>query len=192
MSVASYASTKLSASGRYHARIFEKAMLERHANKSSIIFIDQQGSIHEQSGPSRFNHRHADIVINEIRYMTAKGLLATNISILTFYKAQAKLYEKKLRKLELDEVEVLTVDSAQGHEKSIVIIDAVVSTSIDSSEYLDDYSFALDPFPDNCALSRARNGLIYVFDSKTMEGAGSFCGRMPQLARDRKIVVPPK
>lgn len=90
------------------------------------------------------------------------------LAVLTPYKGQFLKYELMIGKMRelglenLDKVTISTVDSAQGQQYDIVIFDLTCGSSagfLESENRL------------NVAMTRARNGLIVVCDTDTIESA---------------------
>lgn len=106
----------------------------------------------------------AEIVPSLLNEFGAEATLA----VLTPYKGQFLKYELMIGKMRelglenLDKVTISTVDSAQGQQYDIVIFDLTCGSSagfLESENRL------------NVAMTRARNGLIVVCDTDTIESA---------------------
>jgi hypothetical protein len=135
---------------------------------------------------SRSNRKNVDAVkgmllamYNETPYPTS------NIVIMTPYNAQRAHYLAVVRNLAVltgpsfnSLPSVATVDSMQGHEYDVVILDWVNGIS-------DRLGFLTDNRRVNVALTRARRGLIVVFNDTTSQDnkgdAKPFMGKTPEV-----------
>jgi superfamily I DNA and/or RNA helicase len=83
---------------------------------------------------------------------------AARIAVMTPFRAQRKILKEELKVFERD-VEVITIDSAQGLEYDLVVL-SMVKTSYTP--------FLADAKRANVAISRAKYGLVIVGDKKTL------------------------
>ena len=86
----------------------------------------------EVNGTSLVNHANADRIIALIKEMLDVGVQAPEIKILSYYQGQRRLLRSKIDGTTWsqdvkDAVEVHTVDSFQGKESSVVILDMVAA-----------------------------------------------------------------
>lgn len=113
---------------------------------------------------SRFNSEEASMIANFFAYLVNNGIKQSQITVLTFYKAQRRVLLKKLKMhpslVTSDEpFEVHTVDSYQGEENDIVLLSLVRSPAAHREYavgFLDNKNRVI------VAISRARRG-FYVF-----------------------------
>ncbi|GAE00293.1 predicted protein [Paecilomyces variotii No. 5] len=120
----------------------------------------------EPSTKSRMNASHVDLVMELIlRNHQAGGYRADEITIISPYKAQNILYRQRLfalvadGKLPPDAVpSVATIDSQQGKESKVVILDWVVS----NAQKFSDIGFTADDNRGNVAHSRMKEVLINI------------------------------
>ena len=91
------------------------------------------------------------------------GVDAAAVGVISPYAGQVaeikKLWKKSPR---MKSVEVATLDSYQGREKSVIVISLVRSNERGRTGFLD------DQFRQNVALTRAMNGMVVICDSRTM------------------------
>jgi ATP-dependent RNA/DNA helicase IGHMBP2 len=136
------------------------------------MFIDTAGAGYEEElepdGLSKRNPKEANIVVSLVRKLTSEGLSGDQIAIIAPYAAQVRLLRSRLN---LQGLEVDTVDGFQGREKEAVIV-----TLVRSNER-GEIGFLADTRRTNVALTRARRCLIVVGDSATL-GADQFYGSM--------------
>ncbi len=129
------------------------------------ILIDTAGAGYDEElepdGLSKRNPQEAGVVIQLVRRLVAAGLRGDQIAIIAPYAAQVRLLRSRL---DLDGLEVDTVDGFQGREKEVVIVTLVRSN--DRGEI----GFLSDTRRTNVALTRARRGLIVIGDSATLGG----------------------
>ncbi|PLB54137.1 hypothetical protein P170DRAFT_340091, partial [Aspergillus steynii IBT 23096] len=123
---------------------------------------------------SRYNDSTLRAVMSLVEMILKDGPIDTwTFSIIVPYAAQRTRYIKQLGKLyaalKMDfehRPKVLTIDSAQGHESDVVIIDWTIS----SSDTLFDIGFVTDNRRTNVALTRARSCLVSVGNSDLASG----------------------
>lgn len=129
------------------------------------IFIDTAGANFDEElepdGLSKRNPQEANLVVSWVRRLTEQGLTGDQIAIIAPYAAQVRLLRSRL---DLEGLEVDTVDGFQGREKEAVIVTFVRSN--DRGEI----GFLADTRRTNVALTRARRCLIVIGDSSTLGG----------------------
>ena len=137
-----------------------------------LLFIDTAGAgydeIHDEQTGSRTNPREAELVGKYVERLTAAGVPARDIAVITPYAAQARLLTQQLS---LPDLEIDTVDGFQGREKEAVILSLVRSNERGEIGFLDDTRRT------NVALTRARRSLVIIGDSATI-GGHPFYGRL--------------
>ena len=89
------------------------------------------------------------------------GLSPRDIAVITPYSAQVRLLRDKI---DIEGVEIDTVDGFQGREKEAVVISLVRSNANN------EIGFLADTRRMNVALTRARRKLIVIGDSATIAG----------------------
>ncbi len=127
-----------------------------------MAFIDTAGAEYDEEiepdGLSKLNPREANLVIRLVRQFLEAGVLAAEIAVIVPYAAQVRLVRSRLN---LDGLEIDTVDGFQGREKEVVIISLVRSNE------RREIGFLADTRRTNVALTRARRALIVIGDSAT-------------------------
>ena len=116
------------------------------------------------SNHSRFNSEEASMIVNFFAYLVNNGIKQSQITVLTFYKAQRRVILKKLRMhpslaASAEAYSVHTVDSYQGEENDIVLLSLVRSPpagGMPAVGFLDNKNRVI------VAISRARRG-FYMF-----------------------------
>jgi superfamily I DNA and/or RNA helicase len=131
-----------------------------------LVFLDCAGKgwSDEQSpkDPSTRNPGQAERVVREVRRILERGLVASELAVITPYEAQARLLRDALRE-RLDEgLEIGTVDGFQGREKEAIVLDLVRSNDAGELGFLKDVRRM------NVALTRAKRFLLVVGDSATL------------------------
>ncbi|GMR39320.1 hypothetical protein PMAYCL1PPCAC_09515, partial [Pristionchus mayeri] len=116
------------------------------------LFWEAQGN-QSQDGTSVVNEGEIATLKHIVRKLLKTGLKKKDVMIISYYEAQRKKAEEELS----EGYEVLTVDSAQGREKKVVI---VLTTR--SSLPTDNGSFFLCPLRCNVAVSRHQEALIVL------------------------------
>lgn len=131
--------------------------------KSAVQFYDTAGSDCEErseaDGSSLQNQGEAEYVAGQVLELINAGMKPDEIAVITPYAAQARLIREMLN---LDDVEVDTVDGFQGREKEAVVISLVRSNPKGELGFLSDTRRM------NVALTRARRKLIVFGDSATL------------------------
>jgi len=108
----------------------------------------------------------ADFIVRIIQDFlnSPHGIEAKEIVVLTFYQAQKRLLGLKLREANIptnkDGIEVKTVDSSQGSQRGIIIMDFVVANSGAKEDFVS--KFVRNDNRVNVAISRAQDALILV------------------------------
>lgn len=106
---------------------------------------------------SSFNHYEAHLIYGLVQYLRYNGLEGSEITILTFYQGQRKLLARLLRQdNSIGNVKLVTVDSYQGEENSVVIL-SLVRSNMDGK-----IGFVGVENRVCVALSRAKRG-FYIF-----------------------------
>lgn len=131
--------------------------------QSAVQFYDTAGSDCEErseaDGSSLQNQGEAEYVAGQVLELINAGVKPDEIAVITPYAAQARLIREMLN---LDDVEVDTVDGFQGREKEAVVISLVRSNPKGELGFLSDTRRM------NVALTRARRKLIVFGDSATL------------------------
>lgn len=133
------------------------------ADAAPVLFIDTAGKGYEErvdsAGQSTSNPEEAELVTRRARELLAAGLSASDLGIITPYRAQASLLRDALGD---DRLEIDTVDAFQGREKEAILVSMTRSNLDGSIGFLDDTRRM------NVALTRARRHLFIAGDSATL------------------------
>ena len=132
-----------------------------------MLSIKDTLTLTELETKSRYNPHYAAAAIETaIEMLRSLKVVSADIMILTPYRAQLRLYRKGLAKaaivypdLNLDQINLRTVDGAQGWERQIVIADTVVSASLSGN-----LGFITNRMRLNVMLSRHQSVLIVIGD----------------------------
>lgn len=128
-----------------------------------VVFVDAAGKgwteQRSDDDPSTSNPKQAERVAAEAKRLLGRGLAAGQLAVITPYAAQVRLLRDLL---EINGLEVGTVDGFQGREKEAIIVD-LVRCNDDC-----DIGFLSDTRRMNVALTRARRYLCVVGDSATI------------------------
>lgn len=167
-SLKNHASTELSR--RPTARDFLEWTREVGAPCTNRIFynVEQSSCNFDTATRSRYNSPHLAAIVHLLdRLMLGKRISfrPSQINVLCFYNAQRSRLIEYLRLRSINEknpiwesVKVCTVDSYQGKEREIIILDLVV----EGGNEVEKIGFLRKDARLNVALSRAREGLIVV------------------------------
>ncbi len=97
--------------------------------------------------------------------LAACGIAPTDIGVISPYRSQLSLIEKKLEKLKMEGLEVSTVDKFQGRDKLVIVLSLVRSNSAhEVGDLLRDWRRV------NVAFTRSKAKLILVGSAGTLEG----------------------
>lgn len=107
-------------------------------------------------GTSYINMAEALYVLDLLRYLIQKGIKPSQIGVLTSYSGQRRLLLKSLIKVEIDEVEVASVNTFQGREKDYIIYSCVRSNNMNT------IGFSSDMRRLNVVLTRGKYGLFMI------------------------------
>ena len=150
----------------------------KYRKSSPLIFFDvtkgkgQKVTVRS----SLFNEMNAKLGINLVYdLMTTVGMNSSNITIITPYLAQVRVYRSALERMNhqhptllCSRVEVASVDSYQGKKNSIVILDLVVTQSLG---FLSDMNRLV------VASSRARDALYVIANKACIDNSNPRAGR---------------
>jgi predicted DNA helicase len=136
---------------------------ETDLTKVPVVFIDTAGTSYAESWnellESRENDGEAALVMRVYEEIRKCGVAPDDIAMITPYVAQVK----KLRLMAPEKgIEIGSIDSFQGREKEVVILDLVRSN--DTGEV----GFLSDTRRMNVGMTRARRLLIVIGDSATI------------------------
>ncbi|SMP39566.1 DNA helicase, putative [Neorhodopirellula lusitana] len=131
--------------------------------ETSLLWIDTAGAGYEEElepdGQSKLNQGEATIIVDLVRQLTESGVEGEDIAIIAPYAAQVRLLR---RRLDLEGLEIDTVDGFQGREKEVVLLTMVRS----NPEGI--IGFLADRRRSNVAMTRAKRKLIMVGDTATL------------------------
>ncbi len=113
----------------------------------------------ERDGLSKLNAREATWVVHQVRQLLDMGLAPSQIAVIAPYAAQVRLLRNRLQ---IDQLEIDTVDGFQGREKEAVVMCFVRSNTEGELGFLSDTRRT------NVALTRAKRLLRVVGDSATL------------------------
>jgi superfamily I DNA and/or RNA helicase len=122
----------------------------------------------EKEGPgshSRENPREVEIVTRLATDLLEVGVAPAQIAVISPYDDQVERID---RQIDVEEVEVDTVDGFQGREKEVVLLSLVRSNERGEIGFLD------EPRRFNVAVTRARRKAVVVGDAGTVGVADVF------------------
>ncbi|KAF2759162.1 hypothetical protein EJ05DRAFT_485224 [Pseudovirgaria hyperparasitica] len=123
----------------------------------------------------------ADMIYAFCRYLIMNGTPVERITCLTFYNAQRKLLQAKLKEyLGRDSTNVVTVDSYQGEENDIIILSLVRNNGRGSIGFLEVENRVC------VALSRARRGLYIFGNGELLAGESRLWSQVIDILFRRK------
>lgn len=132
--------------------------------ESPVQFIDTAGASYdeelEEDTGSRRNVQEAALAIRKVRALLAAGVAASQIGVITPYRAQVRWLRERLT--DVPTLEIDSVDGFQGREKEAIVLSFVRSNSEG------EIGFLADTRRTNVALTRARRKLLMIGDSATL------------------------
>ena len=111
------------------------------------------------------NSGEARIVAVHAAALAKDGVRQQDIGVITPYNAQTATIRDELRRKQLPEVEVNTIDGFQGREKEVIILSLVRSNEKGNVGFLNDKRRI------NVAVTRARRQLCVVCDTATLSSS---------------------
>lgn len=151
---------KLEVSGEPSGRLMEQVF----DPENIVLFLDSKGNWPEssrQGSTSKENKKEAEMVEDVVRECISLGVAPEDIGVISPYDDQVDLLNKKM---DVDGLEVKTVDGFQGREKDVIVLSFVRSNDEDSIGFLEDLRRL------NVSITRARKKLVMVGDSTTLKG----------------------
>ncbi|MFN3192732.1 MAG: AAA domain-containing protein [Aureliella sp.] len=113
----------------------------------------------EPDGLSKRNPKEATWIVDQVRELMERGVKPSQIAIIAPYAAQVRLLRDRLQ---VDGIEIDTVDGFQGREKEAVLV-TLVRSNADG-----EIGFLKDTRRTNVALTRAKRFLRVIGDSATL------------------------
>jgi ATP-dependent RNA/DNA helicase IGHMBP2 len=142
--------------------------------KVIIGVVDVEG-MEEYRGASTYNLANVEVDLRLLNALKSTGISDNQIGLITPYKEQHRILTKAIGRGNI----VGTVDSFQGQERDIIILD-LVRANPDR-----EVGFILQPKRMNVALSRAREKLIVVGNLETCPGFDTIINRIRSLPNTR-------
>lgn len=159
--------------------------------KSSVVLLDTKKSnkrFDSQAGTGKINKYNVTVIKDEleniINNIKENNLQHKSIGVITPYRAQTDYLKSRLKNIIVDEAEYLTidigtVDSFQGSDRDYIIYDSVRS----SNNKIGNIKFISDEKRLNVSLSRAKELLIMVADSKFLMASGKGNSKWPDILK---------
>lgn len=144
-----------------------------HAIRSSGLILDIKSHSDRDATCSVYNYTNASVAIDLMeKLVNLEGVEAQNITVITPYRAQTRVYHKAITALQktspglqIKNITINTVDSLQGGEAQIVILDLCVTNKVGFMKYMNRI---------NVATFRARDAMYILVDIK-----GLYAGKRP-------------
>ncbi|KXN69464.1 hypothetical protein CONCODRAFT_25954, partial [Conidiobolus coronatus NRRL 28638] len=130
---------------------------------NSVIFLNTQKlkDYEVREGELIYNEAEISLIEQLVNSFNQSGLPLTRIGVLSPYKKQTSLLQKKFSKV--TDLEILTIDKSQGRDKELIIISFVRSNATEKvGNLLKDWKRI------NVALTRAKYKLILIGNRATL------------------------
>ncbi|ODS37293.1 MAG: hypothetical protein A7316_01875 [Candidatus Altiarchaeales archaeon WOR_SM1_86-2] len=132
--------------------------------KPPVIFLDTSnmpghGERTRTGSTSRENPCEAELVVSIIRRLLDAGIKPPDIAVIAPYDDQVNLIRSKIN---IDDLEIKTVDGFQGKEKEVVVVSFTRSNPGGEIGFLEDLRRL------NVSLTRAKRKLILIGDTETI------------------------
>jgi len=124
-----------------------------------VVFVHIDG-LETPSNRSRYNAEEIKIVRESVGELVRCGVDPNDIGVISPYRAQRDMIAEELNKHKLG-VEVSTVDSFQGREKSVIVFSITATTK-------SGLRFVADEHRINVAFTRARYKLIVIGNGRSI------------------------
>ncbi|KXA91998.1 hypothetical protein AKJ63_00135 [candidate division MSBL1 archaeon SCGC-AAA259D18] len=148
-----------------------------------VVFLDTSAIEAEErtrkGSTSKENPKEAKLVSSLASKLLEMGLDPTDVAVITPYDDQVDLIG---RKIDLEDLEIDTVDGFQGREKEVVLLSLVRSNEENNVGFLEDVRRL------NVSLTRAKRKLIIVGDSSTIGAHETYSNLLGYISRNGKIL----
>ncbi|QCK15125.1 IGHMBP2 family helicase [Mangrovivirga cuniculi] len=147
-----------------------------------ISFLHVEGREERKEGAySYFNLEEAEKVKQVIEALLFSRVFPEDIGIISPYEGQVALMK---RMIEIEGIEIKSIDGFQGREKEIIILSLVRSNNKGRIGFLTDYRRL------NVALTRAKKKLIIIGNENTLKENKYYSALVRQISKsDRSILV---
>ncbi|MDY6788352.1 MAG: IGHMBP2 family helicase [Candidatus Nanohaloarchaea archaeon] len=152
------------------------------APENPVVFVDTGGTMRERSrkdSTSKENPGEAELVERIVERLIELGVKAEDIGVISPYDDQVDLIKQKL---DVEGLEVKTVDGFQGREKEVIVLSFVRSNSDGVIGFLEDLRRL------NVAITRARKKLVMVGDTETLSSHATY-EKLANYVRDTGRVM---
>jgi DNA replication ATP-dependent helicase Dna2 len=150
-----------------------------------VVVIDTDGVplLERQAGDAVCNPGEAAVAVAAVGVLCEGGLPASEVGVISPYRAQMALLARRLAERGLGDVEALTIDRAQGLDKTVMVVSLVRSnTQREAGRLLADWRRI------NVALTRAKRKLVVVGSASTVQSVPLFA-TLVGMARERGWLV---
>jgi len=148
-----------------------------------LVFVDTtavDAPEHQRAGShSRENPREAELVTRLTTALVEAGVVPEEIAVIAPYEDQVDRLEQQI---DIEGVEVDTVDGFQGREKEVVLVSLVRSNDQGEIGFLD------EPRRFNVAVTRARRKAVVVGDASTVATGDVFDAFLRYAEEEGRIV----
>ena len=179
------------------AKISEEKAHNLKAFKTNAVWLDtgkRSDKEDKQQGTGKINHCNASIIyhtLNSLKDQILESGTIKDIGIITPYKDQSKLLERKLKNIQEEykkanvSIDIGTVDSFQGSDRDMIIYDCVRSSKAENTPQTQakrqgsKIDFIADEKRLNVSLSRSKKLLLIVGDKEYLRTASVSEGENP-------------
>lgn len=155
-----------------HATLEDNGVLMDPLRPGALVFVDTAGkgwdelkeTAEHDTHTSTSNPQQAQRTAQEVLRILSRGVAPQDIAVISPYRGQVRALRTHLVQACSQGLEVSTIDSFQGREALVVVVDTVRSNARAEVGFLNDIRRM------NVALSRAKRFLLIVGDSATLGG----------------------
>lgn len=148
-----------------------------------VINTDGAALLERQAGDAVCNPGEGAVVVASVAALCGAGLPESEVGVISPYRAQMALLAQRLAERGLGGVEALTIDRAQGRDKTVVVVSLVRSnTQREAGRLLADWRRI------NVALTRAKRKLVVVGSAATVQSVPLFAALL-DMAHERGWLV---
>lgn len=160
-------------------QLFSKTLLKGDRCR----FFNCEGFTHFEKESLR-NQEESNFIVKLLISLQNYGI--DNIGVISYYKEQVLTLVNAVRTLQLDAVEIDTVDSYQGRQKDVIIVSAVRSIN-ECEGGLCSIGFLSDQRRLNVSITRAKHLFFFIGNKETLSQDSNFMAFVGFLEKEKCV-----